>query len=117
MRSRQLIFCLTAAACLAVVTDASAETRQNGGKQMGMTTGAAHAGSSAVSANKQRMSTMRSNAGNRTFAAEERIGTKTGNRNFAAEERIGTRTVNRNFAAEERTTRARGYEGERMYEG
>jgi hypothetical protein len=101
MTSRQLIFCLTAAACIAVVTEASAETRHSGGKQTGMATGAAHAGSSAVNANKQGMSTMRGNAANRNFTAEERTGTRTGNRNFA----------------EERTTRARGYENGRMYEG
>ena len=122
MRSKQLLLCVTAAACIVVVAaDASAETQRNTGKQqtMGATGGAAHAAPTAIHTDQQGASGMRPNAGNRTFGTEERMSrTRAGNRNLSAEERTtATRSGSRNFAAEERMTRTRGYTGDLIYAG
>jgi hypothetical protein len=75
MRSKQLLFCVSAAACIVMAADASAETRHNTSKQAGATTAATmHAAPNALHANQQGMSGMRTNAGNRDFNAEERLG-------------------------------------------
>jgi len=119
MRSKQLLFCVTAAACIAFAADASAETRRNTGKPTGTSAATTHAAPSALHANQQGMSGMRPNAGNRNFGAEERLtGTRTGNPNFAAAEGMTGRTGNRTFfGTEERMARTRSYAGDRMYAG
>jgi hypothetical protein len=73
MRSKQLLFCVTAAACIAIAADASAETRHNTSKSTGAATATTHAGPNTIHANQQNMSGMRANAGNRNFSAEERV--------------------------------------------
>jgi hypothetical protein len=115
MRSKQLLFCVTACACIAVAADASAETRRNTGKPTGTGAATTHAAPSALHANQQGMPRMRPNAGDLNFhAAEHAAETRTGNHNFAAEETMTRRTGNR--IAVDRMTR-RGYEGDRMYAG
>jgi hypothetical protein len=118
MRSKQLLFCFTAAACIAIAADASAETRHNTSKSTGAATATTHAGPNTIHANQQGMSGMRANAGNRNFSAEERLtGARNGNPNFAAEERMSRRPGNRIFATEERMTGTRSYAGDRIYAG
>jgi hypothetical protein len=72
MRSKELLFCVTAIACIAVAADASAETRRNDGKQMRAAAGPRHA----ATANQQDMSMMRANTGNRGFAEDRTYGTR-----------------------------------------
>jgi hypothetical protein len=118
MRSKQLLFCFTAAACIAIAADASAETRHNTSKSTGAATATTHAGPNTIHAHQQGMSGMRANAGNRNFSAEERLtGARNGNPNFAAEERMSRRPGNRIFATEERMTGTRSYAGDRIYAG
>jgi hypothetical protein len=73
MRSKELIFGVAAVACVALAADASAqENQRDAGKTIGTRAGATHV-QGATHANQQGMSSMRANAGNRNFAAEERM--------------------------------------------
>lgn len=98
MRSKELIFGVTAVACIAVAADASAETRRNDGKQMRAAAGMRHA----AAANQQDMSTMRANPGNRSFAD---------NRTYVTRNRVATTRGNRLYMT------AAGYDGVVVYGG
>jgi hypothetical protein len=84
MRSKELIFCVTAVACIAVAADASAETRRHDGKHR-----------HAATANQQDMSMMRANAGNRSFADDRayvgrnRVAATRGNRLYMTTGYVG----------------------------
>jgi hypothetical protein len=91
MRSKELIFCVTAVACIAVAADASAETRRNDGKQMRAAASTRHA----ATVNQQDMSMMGANAGNRTFADDRtyigrnRVAATRGNRLYMTTGYVG----------------------------